>query len=271
MKTHTLFSMGLALLGTLATASDALTQERTSDPATQSLSGTVVNQEFSKGRGSFRTAALEYRLQGADTTFLLTPIYGEREAAGTSKSALGVGATVYMDWAKQVSSRTYLSIAADEPVFAHTDIAQDLTFRIADKTTATIGGRWAEYFGDRQVSFLSLGARRYFGGGSIAYRATRTAPEGQSAFYAHLLNLSLNDKKGEGKSQVWASTGATSLDRAQYDATFSGNDRAFLIQRIQPVSRNLALVATAGVAKYDIPGGHFSGTNLGLGFKLSLD
>ena len=268
MQRLTLLAVGLALA---VPTSVALAQDATADQAAQSLSGSISNQSFSKGRGSFRSANVEYKVQNADMTFLVTPIYGEREAAGRNTTAGGIGATLYRDWTKQVSTRTSLSLAQDEPVFAHTDLGQDITFRVADRTTATVGGRWAEYFGDRQVTFLSIGARRYFGGGSVAYRATRTEPDGQSAFYAHLVNLSFNDSKGDGKSQIWLSSGATSLDRAQYDATFSGKDHAVMVQRVQPLTESLALVATAGVTSYAIPGGHFTGTTLGLGFKLDID
>ena len=144
--------------------------------------------------------------------------------------------------------------------------------RVAKNTAVTAGVRWAEYFGGREATFLSLGARQYFRGGSVAYRLTRTSADGQKAFYAHLVNLTIKDGgDSDGKTQLWASTGAASLARAQFDASFSGKDRAFLIQRTQPISPSLALLISGGISSYAAPTGRFTGTNIGLGLTADLD
>ena len=226
-------------------------------------------QELSDDLGSLRSVRLEYKAVLDDTTVLVSPIVGERKALGTSAAAVGAGVTVYHDWSDGVSTRTTAFVAENEPVFANLDFAQDVTFGIADKTTLTLGGRWARYFGDREVTFLSAGARRYFSGGSVAYRLTHVNPEGRDPFLAHLVNLTINDPSGAGKTQLWLSTGEASLDRSQVDGDFDGRNRAAMLQRTQPLTASLALVGSAGLSSYDRPSGDITALNLGLGVLVN--
>jgi YaiO family outer membrane protein len=254
---------GIALPLALALPSVAIAQDA------HSVYVTAQTQELSDDLGSLRSVRIEYKAVLDDTTILVSPIVGERKALGASATAVGAGVTVYHDWSDRVSTRTAAFVAENEPVFANLDFAQDLTIGVADKTTVTLGGRWARYFGDREVTFLSAGARRYFSGGSVAYRLTHVNPEGRDAFFAHLVNLTINDASGAGTTQLWLSTGEASLDRSQVDGDFDGQNRAALVQRTQPLTSNLALVASAGVSTFDRPQGDFTALNLGLGVLVN--
>jgi YaiO family outer membrane protein len=260
------WAAALALPAVLSLPVAAHAQESGSD----SVYIVAQAQEFSDGLGSLRSVRLEYKAVLDDTTVLVSPIVGERRSPAGRERAIGLGATIYHDWSDKVSTRTAAFVAENEPVFANLDFAQDVTLGIADKTTVTIGGRWARYFGDREVTFLSAGARRYFRGGSVAYRLSHVNPEGRDTFFAHLVNLTLNDPSGAGKTQLWLSTGEASLDRSQMDDSFDGQNRAALLQRTQPLTEGFSLVASAGLSSYDRPGGDVSAINLGLGLIAGL-
>jgi hypothetical protein len=85
------------------------------------------------------------------------------------------------------------------------------------------------------------------------------------------VNLTVNDGQGKGRTQLWLSTGAAVLARSQLDDSFAKNDRAFMLQRIQPLSHNLSLIPSAGLSSYANPGGRYTSTNLGLGLSMSLN
>lgn len=237
----------------------------------QSILASVESQDFSDHAGSLRTAMLEYKIDLGDTTVVVSPTVGQRRVAGNTQTAAGGGGAVYHDWSDRVSTRTQAFVAEEAPVFAHLDFAQDVTFKVAESTAVTTGARWAEFFGNREVTFLSLGARRYFKGGSIAYRLTRVNPDDRAAFFGHMINLSISDGQGRGKTQVWASTGNSSLVRSQLEDSFTGKDRALLVQRTQPLTDKLALVASAGLASYARPGDRMYATTFGIGLMAAID
>lgn len=261
----------LSLMGAIASPAPATAQTPEPKTLAQSLTATLEAQEFSQDRGSLRSLQFDYKIVDGATTVLLSPVIGRRDSPGVKASALGLGGSLYRNWTRRYSTRTYVFAAENDPVFPHFDIAQDLTARVARRTTVTGGVRWAEYFGDREVIFLSLGARRYFEGGSVAYRLTLTDPEGSEAFLAHLASLTLNDGEGNGKTQLWAGAGATSLSPAQLDTDFSGNDYSFLIQRTQPLADTVAFIAAGGVTSYDSPTGRYTGAKFGLGLSIDLE
>lgn len=268
MNHHKLAAIGPVLLAGLISATQASAQ---SDRPDQSVQIVAETQDFSDGQGSLRSVTLEYKFDAGDTTVLFTPAIGERRAGAIRDTSLGGGVTVYHDWSETFSTRSEVFISEDEPVFAHREIAQDLTLKVAHSTTMTLGGRWAQYAGGRDVAFLSLGARRYFRGGSVAYRLTLTDPEGQGSFVGHLFNLSLSDGgTSTGKTQLWLSAGESSLNRSLMVDTFSGEDYAAMLKRTQPLTSQIALIAGAGVASYDRPAGRITSTTFDLGLSFGI-
>ena len=247
----------------------ALAQPAGMDEASQTLSAVAEIRGFSDERGTLSSITVEEKFEDGATTILLAPALGERTANGVSDTAFGLRGTIYQEWSPAFSTRTSLFLAERSPVFAHIDVAQDLTVRVADRTTLTTGIRWAEYFGEQEVTFVSLGARRYFGGGSIAYKLTGTRVDGQDSFFGHLINLRLDDSRGEGNTQLWLSAGDSAL--TQFNDTPGASNRGFMLQRSQPLWNEVALVAAAGLSAYDSSGDRYTATSFRIGLAAKLD
>jgi YaiO family outer membrane protein len=237
----------------------------------QSLQVVGETQDYSEGMGSQRSVTIEYKRVTDDTTIVFTPSVGTRRLGTTTSTAYGAGLAIYQDWSDSVSTRTGIFVAEDKPVFTALDFSQDVTFKVAQSATVTLGGRWARYFGNRDVSFVSLGTRRYFKGGSAAYRLSWIQPEGNDGFFGHLVNLTINDGHGAGKTQLWLSSGSSELDRNQPADGFARRSYATMLKRTQPLTSQFALIAGAGVSSYARPAGRVTATNLELGLQIGLD
>lgn len=235
------------------------------------IDAAVITQDYGADRGSLTSAQLDYKLDDGDTTVLLSPVFGARRGGTETAYSAGLDATVYQRWSPGISTRTSVFIAENAPVFAHLDIGQDITLNIAKNTTVTAGARWARYFGGHDVAFQSIGLRYYFEGGSVSYRVMRVNPDNRDAFYGHLFNLAVNDVQGAGKTQLWLSSGTTSYNRIQPEDNISGDDYAAVLQRFQPLSHNLNLVAAAGITSYARPAGRTTGSNFKLGISIPVD
>jgi YaiO family outer membrane protein len=227
-------------------------------------------RDFGEDRGSLDSAVLEYKVEDGDTTVVFAPTYGERHAAGTNYTAAGFDGAIYQRWSDSISTRSEIFVAEDSPVFATFDFSQDVTVRIARNDTLTAGARWARYFGGHNVAFQSIGLRHYFPRGSVAYRMTRINPDNRDSFLGHLVNLSINDAQGAGKTQLWLGTGGASFDRVQAEDITSGNDNSIVIQRYQPIFGKFSLVGTAGVTSYSRPEGRTTGSNFRLGMVVPV-
>ena len=262
---------GLVLAPQASAKAGNSTDQSASQPAHQSIRVEAETQDYSENLGSQRSVKIEYKYDDGDTTVLFSPVVGERRVAATSSTAFGAGATVYHNWSDTVSTRTEAFIAEDKSVFANLEFGQEVTFKVAPSTTVSLGGRWARYSGGQDVTFFSLGARRYFKGGSLGYRLTRVSPEGLGASWGHMISLTINDGRGAGKTQLWLSTGANELARSQLAGSFSGQDYSGMLKRTQPLNDKLSLIAGAGFSSYDRPGGRVSATNFEVGLQLGVD
>jgi YaiO family outer membrane protein len=270
MKEKTMFRdrkfwIGSALPVTLAVAAIPV-QTLAADQPSNSIEVEAQTQDFNKGFGSVNTLRLDYKFEDDNTTVTVSPEAGERRAAGQSRSALGIGATFYLDVTQTLTTQTSVAIAEDEPVFAQYDLAQDVTFKLVPQTTGTVGVRWARYFGNRDVYFANAGFRYYFSGGSVAYRLSYVDPDNRGDFLAHLVNLSLKDAEGDGMTQLWLSAGSSSIDRTPLDEEFSGEDYGAFLRRVQPISGPIDLIAGAGFTSYDRPDDRITAWKFALGF-----
>lgn len=257
-----------AALGAFAAPGAALA---TSDAAGErSVAVVAETQDLSEGEGSRDTLRGTFRTVDGDATVVLGAAIGERRAPGVAETGFGLAGTLYYAFDNGVSTRTHIAIADDSPVFASRDIAQDVTFRVLPQTTATLGVRWARYFGSQDVYFISAGARRYFEQGSVSYRLSYVSPDGRDSFAAHLVNVVLNDANGDGRTQLWLSAGAASFDSLQIPDTFSGEDYGAMLRRVQPLTDSLNLIASLGMASYDRPGDRVTSTSVGLGVEVDF-
>lgn len=240
------------------------------DKADQSITASAETEDFSQDLGSLRSIKFEYKYQSDDTTVTVTPVLGERASPAASQTSIGAGLALYQDWSPTFSTRTAAFVSENDPVFARYDLAQDFSTKVAKDTSLTIGGRWARFFGEQDVYFATAGARQYFKRGSVAYRLSIVDPEGRGAFLAHLVNLSLKDRKGAGQTRFWVSAGEASFSRPQLGDQFDGSDVGGTVQRVQPIGGKIALMLTAGVNSYARPGKDVTSTTFGLGLTTNF-
>ena len=247
------------------------TASHANDKSVQTVSVNAQSQDFNQGFGSLRTTSLEYKYKGKSSTFVVTPIVGKRDSATVKETAFGAGVAFYHDWSSTLSTRTEAFVAEDKSPFQHLDIAQDFTGKLGKNTTMTVGARWARYAGGQDVWFVSGGARQYFKGGTVAYRLSWTKPNTLSGYLSHLASLTINDGHGKGKTQLWLSSGSAYLATSQLPDSFRGNDRAALLQRVQPINDRMALSLSLGLSSYDRPVSRVTATTVGLGLSIQLN
>lgn len=258
----------IAAMGALDVAAAHETSPSTG--ATRTVQAAVETRDLGDDRGELNLLTADFEIEDENTTVIFSPVVGELRGRFESETAAGIGVTLYQRFDAGFSTRTHLALAEDEPVFPHFDLAQDITFGIAPQTTATLGARWAEYVEGREVYFVSAGLRYYFERGSVAYRLSYVDPENRDPHIAHLVNLSLTDVRGEGKTQLWLGAGASSFETQLADDV-SGENYALLLRRVQPLTEDLNLTGSVGVAAYDRPTGRVTGASFGLGLELDLD
>ncbi len=262
MKKITVAIMGSAVF---ATFTPALAND---DKSAQVV---AERRDYSDGFGELNTVTGEFLATEGDTTIVIEPRWGERETSVGSWDAVGIGADVYHRFSQGVSTRTRLAVAQDEPVFANIDVAQDVTVRLAPALTGTVGARYARFFGDQDVYFVSGGPRYYFKGGSISYRLSYIEPKNRDEIWAHMVQLTVNDgADSRGKTQLWLSAGETSLDDAVFVGQASGKDYAAYLRRYQPISGQFDLIANVGIASYDRPGGRVTAPTFGVGIRVGM-
>lgn len=262
---------GLALAVALVLPTVAHAQGEAPHGTDQSVRIEFERLDLSDDYGTLETLKAEYKAVLDDVTVVVTPQAGWRENATTDVSAVGANLSLYYDLASNLSGHTEVGVAEDKPVFARYQVGQELTLKVARNTTVTGGVRYANYFGDRDVMFYSLGARQYFKGGSVAYRATLVDPDNHEAFVSHLVNLSVNDPQGRGKTQMWLSAGGTAIERQALDGDFTGTDYSGTLRRLQPLTKKLDVILSAGLTSYDRPTGRTLGNSVGLGLQLDVD
>lgn len=233
----------------------------------QTITIMAENQHYGKGRGDVNTASLEYKIDLGATAITLNPTAAVRGVPGPDIGTIGAGLGIWHDWTPSLSTRTSLAVAGNDGILPFLDVTQDVSVEVAKTVIATIGGRYARFQG-RDVLFASAGARKYFSRGSVSYRLTHVEPARAKNFFAHLVNVSLNDEAGRGKTSLWLSYGGNADARTPIDPAFSGHDWGVTIQRVQPVSRRFALISRAGYESYDRIGGRIASPSVALGIQL---
>lgn len=250
---------------------DAAAAQETSTPAgpERAIHASVETRDFGADYGTLNSATVEYKIEDGGATIVANAVAGELKGRFDTETAVGAGVTFYQRFDGAISTRTRIAVAESEPVFARLDLAQDITFGLARATTMTFGARWADYAEGGNVYFLSAGLRYYFAGGSVGYRASYVDPEDRDVLVAHLVNLSLNDATGRGRTQLWFSAGSTSLETQLAD-DFAGEDYGVFIRRVQPLNDTLNITGSFGLASYDRLAGRDTGTTIGLGIEVDL-
>lgn len=262
MKTMTRTPLACALfaLSTPALASNG-----------QSVQVVAETRDYSDGYGELNTIVAELAVKQGSTTIVIEPRWGERVISSASWSAAGIGATLYQRFSPGLYTTTRIAAAQNEPVFAELNAAQDVTVRVARSVTATFGARYSRYYGKRDVYFLSSGVRYYFKRGAIAYRLSHIDPDHKNPIWAHLVQVTMNDGAGNGKTQLWLGAGGNALEDAVFVDHATGDDYSVYLRRYQPITDKIDLIGNLGIASYDRPGGRITAPTFGVGLRLALD
>ena len=237
--------------------------------APDEVSGRVEYTDFTNGFGNREVATVEYNKDLGDTSVILSGSYGRREFGSEDYKAARASATLYHDWNPRFYTRTSVAVAGDKPVFATRELIQDFNFKVRRNTVLLAGAKYTRYFGKVDATSWTLGATQYFDGGFISYRYTGYDVEHLGKTHGHVASVRLNDAKGPGRTQIWLGMG-TSLHEQEFLPVLSkGRVDSFTIERVQPLSSNLALKADFGHSWYETGFTKYQGTTLRVGLSLS--
>jgi len=225
--------------------------------------------DYSAGFGRRRETTAEYSADFGKTAVTLSASHAKRKFEADSFKAVEFSGTVYHDWNDRLYTRTHVALASDKPVFASRQLANDFNVKLLPNTVVTVGGKYARYFGDRDVLSWSAGGTWYFRGGFASYRYSNYDVDRLGNSHSHLASFRLKDPRGEGLTQLWLGSG-TSLH--EQEITLSGRKgsyRSIALQRVQPIKGPLAVNVTLGRTWYDTNAADYRGTTASIGLNYS--
>lgn len=228
----------------------------------------VAYTDYSKAFGSRRiaTADVSGLLGSARLSFTLSS--GERRFADVKFKGTRVGGSVTNDWTDRLSTRTSVSVASNEPVFARSEIAQDISYKPIQNAVLTVGGKRATYFGGTHVNSWSAGGTYYFRGASVGYRFSAFDTKGLGVSHAHQLNVRVPDPGGRGSTQLWVGKGSSLQDLAWLPTAGRGKYTSVAARRLQPVADGVAFSIAADRTWFDTPTANHTGTTVRIGFDV---
>lgn len=215
---------------------------------------------FSGGFGTRRETTAESNLDFGRTKLVVSASHGLRKVDGDKFSAVRVSGTLYHDWNDRFYTRTSLRAGSNKPVFARKEAAQDLNFKLTPKAVLTVGGKFAQYHGGTDVLSWSAGSTYYFGGGFVTYRFSSYDSKDLRKSYGHMATARIKDPSGKGSTQLWLGAGTALHDRELLPTVQNGKFRGITVQRVQPLTKGMALTAGAGRTWYESGGNKYAGT-----------
>lgn len=225
--------------------------------------------DYSKAFGSRRvgTADMRGKVGSAELGFSVST--GERRFSDTSFHGTRVSGSITNNWTDRLSTRTSVSLASDKPVFAKSELAQDLSYKLLQDVVLTVGGKRAAYFGGTHVNSVFAGGTYYLRGASIAYRLTGLDTSGLGHSFSHQLSLRVPDSGGRGATQLWIGRGTSLQDVAFLPRPGKGSYTSVAVRRLQPVADGVALSVTADRTWFNTPIADYTGTTLRVGLEFS--
>jgi YaiO family outer membrane protein len=224
---------------------------------------------FSGGFGSLRETGGETTLEFGRTKLIAGVTNGLRKVDGDKYSSVRFSGTVYHDWTDRFYSRTSISAASNQPVFARREVAQDFSYKLTRKAIVTVGGKHSQYYGGQDVLSWSAGGTYYFGGGLVSYRFSSYDSKGLKSSYGHTLSARIKDPRGSGSTQLWLGAGTALHDGDLLPIAETGKFRSVTLQRVQPLTKNIALRAGAGRTWYESAGNKYAGTTGTIGLTFT--
>ena len=225
--------------------------------------------DFSKAFGSRRigTAAMSGKLGSAKLD--LSVSNGERRFSDVTFRGTRLAGGIANNWTDRLSSRTSVSLATNKPVFARSELAQELSYKLLQDVVLTVGGKHATYFGGAHVNSASAGGTYYFRGASVAYRFSGFDIAGLGHSHAHQLSVRVPDSGGRAATQLWIGRGTSLQDVAFLPTAGRGNYTSIALRRLQPIAGGVALSVTAERTWFNTPVADYTGTTLRVGFDFS--
>ena len=237
---------------------------------TQSLTLLGETRDYTDARSPLSTVQLEYRRDLGTTDILVAPSLNRQRIGTAIVEAAGGAVTIDHQWSPALSTTTALGLAENAGIAPWLSAQQDFHVKLAGHAVVSLGARLVRYRSGDAV-FLNAGVRRYFRGGSIAYRLTRVEAGARGSLVAHLANLSLDDARGSGRTQLWLGLGSSAEDRRDDGRMLSGKDWAATLRRVQPLAGPLSLTPAIGYSSLALSQGRVGALSLALGLKLALD
>jgi YaiO family outer membrane protein len=225
--------------------------------------------DYSKAFGSRRIASADVRGLLGTAVLSFTASNGQRRFADATFKGTKVAGSVTNNWTDRLSTRTSVSLATNQPVFARSEIAQDVSYKLLQNAVVTVGAKRAAYFGGTHVNSLSAGGTYYLRGASIGYRFSALDTEELGRSYAHQLNLRVPDSGGRGATQLWVGRGTSLQDVAWLPTPGRGNYTSVAVRRLQPIASGVALSVTADRTWFNTPAANYTGSTLRVGLDFA--
>ncbi|MDP9423929.1 MAG: YaiO family outer membrane beta-barrel protein [Pseudomonadota bacterium] len=225
--------------------------------------------DYSSGFGRRRETTAEYSADFGRTAFTISASQARRRFESDSFKAFEVSGTLYRDWNDRLYTRTHVALASDKPVFASRQFANDFNLKLLPKTVVTVGGKYARYYGDRDVLTWSVGGTRYFGDAFVTYRYSNHDVARLGKSHSHLATFRMKDPRGSGQTQLWLGAGSSLHEQEVLLSGRKGSYRGVSLQRVQPIKGPLAVNLTVGRTWYDTSATDYRGTTASIGLNYS--
>jgi YaiO family outer membrane protein len=226
----------------------------------------IEHTNYTAGRGNRTIATTDAVVAMAeDTKLILTFSGGERRAAGERTRAARFNGTVRQDWSNRLSTQTSVALATNGEIFARSQFAQDISYKLGDSLVATVGGKYATYAGGDHVTSWSAGGAYYVRGLSATYRYSLIDSRRLGRSDAHLASLRLKDPGGSGSTQLWLGHGTSLYDVVPQADLKAGKFTSVALRREQPLTRNVSLTAGLSQSWFTAPTGNYRARGLSIG------
>ena len=224
--------------------------------------------DFSKLYGSRTILTADSKLgTGQATRYYVGLSAGQRRVSGVTRRAGQAAFGIEHDWTNRLSSRTSAAVASNGSIFAKAQVAQDFSYELGGGLVGTVGGKFATYGSNNDVTTWSAGAAYYLRGATLSYRFSLLDSSRLGHSTAHLGSFRLKDPGGRGATQLWVGHG-TSLYDVNLPQSAKGKFTSVALNREQPLGGGVALNIGVGRNWYSTPTGKYHGTGISFGFKF---
>jgi len=224
---------------------------------------------FSDGQGSRDVARLEVSGKHGPATLIGNIASGRRRYGDDQRwdAMRGIG-TLYYDWNRRLSTRTWATVASDSPVFARRELGNDFNLKVIDRTVLLLGMKRSEYYGGMDVNAWTIGASVYLSRWVARYRYTHYDLSDGGDSHGNVLSLKHKDRAGRGSTQLWIGQG-TGVCAYDWTARLQGGRlKSISLRREQPWGEALTIGLGIGKAWYETPLGRYDGLSLSADLKM---